>query len=390
MIVDLHAHYPMQLLPADGTELGRLGDLGPASVRDWIRALVLRIINDLGNFPRPGQPALTTDNLLASPVGVALSVLYSPFDEMDLTKLYGAPPDPVYFTNLIHQLDTVVNHVNKERAARGDVLRLVTTPGELAQAVADKKLALIHAVEGGFHLGDTVAAVGTNVEALVARGVAYITVAHLFWRQVATNSPAIPFLADNLYRVIFPEPLSGLTKLGEALIDAMVKHGILIDVTHMSEHSLDETLDYLDGIDAKGCVPVVATHSACRLKGDHEYNLTDKQIRRIAKRHGVIGLIACKHWMADGIAKPKTLEDSLELLRLHIDTIHNATGSHDFTAIGSDLDGFIKPTLPGLEFPMAFSKLQAFLNDHYTPEVAERICSENALNLLLNYWQRPL
>ena len=31
---------------------------------------------------------------------------------------------------------------------------------------------------------------------LAAHGVAYITVAHLFWRGVATNAPAIPFLPD--------------------------------------------------------------------------------------------------------------------------------------------------------------------------------------------------
>ena len=42
-------------------------------------------------------------------------------------------------------------------------------------------------------------------------------------------------------------------------------------------------------------------------------------------------------------------EESFEVLSRHIDCIRDATGSHRHTAIGSDLDGFIKPTLPGLE-----------------------------------------
>ena len=40
---------------------------------------------------------------------------------------------------------------------------------------------------------------------LAARGVAYVTLAHLFFRQVATNAPAIPFIPDRIYRLLFPQ-----------------------------------------------------------------------------------------------------------------------------------------------------------------------------------------
>ena len=39
----------------------------------------------------------------------------------------------------------------------------------------------------------------------------------------------------------------------------------------------------------------------------------------------------------------------MELVYAHIDRIAQVTGSHDHAAIGSDLDGWIKPALPGLE-----------------------------------------
>ena len=54
----------------------------------------------------------------------------------------------------------------------------------------------VHCIEGGFHLGATPEEVTAHVHELADRGVAYITLAHLFWRRVATNAPALPFLPD--------------------------------------------------------------------------------------------------------------------------------------------------------------------------------------------------
>ena len=74
----------------------------------------------------------------------------------------------------------------------------------------------MHCVEGGFHLGATPEQVDASVTALAARGVAYVTLAHLFWRRVAANAPALPFLPDALYNRLFPQPAGErLTDLGE-------------------------------------------------------------------------------------------------------------------------------------------------------------------------------
>ena len=50
--------------------------------------------------------------------------------------------------------------------------------------------ALVHAVEGGFSLGGTAEEIAENVHELAEWGVAYVTLAHLFYRQVAANTPA--------------------------------------------------------------------------------------------------------------------------------------------------------------------------------------------------------
>src|SRR4029450_13739183 len=127
------------------------------------------------------------------------SVLYRPFEEMDLQKPYMAPPASGYFAKLIGDLERVEEEVAGHAPS---VIRLVHDRAELDRCLADGATALVHCVEGGYHLGDEPEEIEANVGELARRGVAYVTVAHLFFRQVATNSPALPFLPDAAYRLI--------------------------------------------------------------------------------------------------------------------------------------------------------------------------------------------
>jgi microsomal dipeptidase-like Zn-dependent dipeptidase len=372
MIVDLHAHYPMHLSSA--STLARMTE-GYS-----IRAFVLKLANRLANYPKSGQPAVTIPNLKAGGVGVVLSVLYQPFDEIDLDEKYGSPPHGGYFADLEAQIQAVETDVARYAADAA----VVKNQAQLAAARAQGKVALIHTVEGGFHLGDTPQHVRDNVARLAGHGVAYVTLAHLFWRDVATNAPALPFLPDWMYQLLFPQPAKGLSDLGLAAVDAMVEQRILIDLTHMSPQAMTETFARLDKMDPQRRVPVVATHGAYAF-GGLKYNLRDAQIQAIAARGGVVGLIACRHYMADGLPRPQTFDDTLATLCRHIDRIHDVTGSYEHIAIGSDLDGFIKPTLPGLETPAAFATVEVRLTAKYGAAVAQQICSANALRLL-QYW----
>ena len=378
MIVDLHAHYPMHLSAA--STLARMADHHRAGWGDKIRALILNLANRLANYPKSGQPAVTIPNLKAGGVGVVLSVLYQPFDEIDLDEKYGAPPRGSYFADLEAQLAAVETNV----ARFGADAAVVKNHNQLDAARALGKVALIHAVEGGFHLGDTAQHVRDNVARLAGHGVAYVTLAHLFWRDIATNAPALPFLPDWLYQLLFPQPAKGLSNLGLAALNAMVEQRILIDLTHMSGPAMTETLARLDTIDPQRRVPVVATHGAYAF-GGLKYNLRDAQLQAIAARRGVVGLIVCKHYMTDGLSQPSTFDDTITTLCRHIDKIHDVTGSYEAIAFGSDLDGFIKPTLPGLETPAAFASVAARLTARYGAAIAEQICSTNALRVL-QYW----
>ena len=295
MLVDLHAHFPMQLLPDEQQHTHE-------RAQDWWRrrwrAQLVRLISHFANYEGPGdEPSVSPALMRAGDVKIALSVVYQPFDEMDLSQAYGASPRPGYIGDLLAQLETVEDYVK----AHPDELAIAHTALELEALMDAGRPILIHAVEGGFHLGDTEAQVTASVRELASRGVAYVTLAHLFFRDIATNAPALPFLPDWLYHRVFPQPASeGLTGLGRAAVAAMVQAGVLIDITHMSPRSVTDAFALLDEIDPDRRVPIIATHMACRF-GKLEYCLDAATVQKVAARGGVLGTILCEHYITDGL-----------------------------------------------------------------------------------------
>jgi microsomal dipeptidase-like Zn-dependent dipeptidase len=389
VIADLHTHYAMHLFPeAGGTVQLASTARGRDRLRDRLRALLVGIASRFANYESfESGPRVTISALREGGVRVVLSVLYSPFDEMDLDQPYGAPPESGYLESILDQAGDVERDLASNHASTAEIAR---SPQEVEAAVAQDKIAFVHCVEGGFHLGSTPESIDDAVKQLAARGVAYVTLAHLFWRQVATNAPAIPFLPTWLYRLAFPQPDDGLSDLGAAAVRAMVRERVLIDVAHMSERALDETLALLDDVDPDRSVPVIATHAGYRF-GRQEYMLDDAAIERIAARDGVIGLIFAEHQILDGLRRRRTKSfgESVDVLGRHIDRIREITGSHRHAAIGSDLDGFIKPTLAGLQTMADMAPLERALVERYGEADAELITSANAMRVLRAGWARP-
>jgi microsomal dipeptidase-like Zn-dependent dipeptidase len=262
---------------------------------------------------------------------------------------------------------------------------------ELKETLKAGNIAIIHCVEGGFQLGASVEKIEEHVAELAERGVAYVTLAHLFFRGIATVAPALPFLSERQYHRLFHQPRQGLTSLGEAAVTAMFRNGVLVDITHMSEQAIKETLVLLGKLEAEyDCppVPVIASHIACRF-GKYKYNLSNPTIEMIGARNGVIGVIFCDHWMHDGPRKddPRTRCRTFQIVKENIDRIERVTKSnHRCAAIGSDLDGFVKPMLRGLEDMGCMRDLEIWLRTEYNSTFAELILNGNALRVLESTW----
>jgi microsomal dipeptidase-like Zn-dependent dipeptidase len=380
MIVDLHAHFPMHLLPREQADT-HAWVLKPWPGSPW-RSVMLQVLSKLFNYQGPGDKAgVTVDLMKDGNVGAALSVLYAPFDEMDLSAPYGAPPRSQYVKSLQDQMDLVETTIKADALKAGMALN----PQQLKDVMDSGRVGIVHCIEGGFALGADEAEVAASVKAFADRGVAYITLAHLFYRGVAQNAPALPFLPDPLYKIVFPQKgATGLTPLGEAAVRAMVDNRVLVDVTHMNDLAIEHTFKVLDQTGSKP--PVIASHIACRL-GKAGYNLSDGAIREIGARGGVIGVIACEHWAAEGLKKAKSFEESVDVIDMHIKRIHRETGTYDNIAIGSDLDGFIKPALKGVEHMGCMKALEEALISRYDATLAEQFCSGNLLRVLDAYWR---
>jgi len=388
VIADLHSHYPMHLVPPAQADALRLIRSPRARGRllDRVRAVLIGIASQFANYESfESGPRVTVPLLRAGDVRVVLSVLHSPFDEFDLGLPYGAPPASGYLDTVLRQLEAVERDIARNFPGQAIVAR---DPSQLEAGQAQGRIVLVHCVEGGFHLGGNPREVERGVGELARRGVAYITLAHLIWRSVATSANAIPFLPSPLYRALFPQPRVGLTELGQAAVRAMVRHGVLVDVTHMSRRALADTFAVLDELDPDRKVPVIASHGAYRF-GSDRYNLSASTVERIAARGGVIGLLLAEHQTADGLRWRRTgsLQESLQVVFRHLDRVREITGSHRHAAIGSDLDGFIKPTLAGLEDASRLGALPRALAQRYGESDAGLISSGNVLRLLRSHWR---
>ena len=265
---------------------------------------------------------------------------------------------------------------------------IVTTAPDLERVTGEGKAAFMHCVEGGFHLGCEVDEVEANVATLADKGIVYITLAHLFWRGIATNAPAIPFLSDDTYRRIFDHDGPALSPLGEAAIRAMYEHEILIDLSHMDERAIDATFAMLAALDKEHGAepadhPVVATHAGYRF-GEQEYMLSPRTIERIAERDGVIGLILARHQLNEnaGVSDPDDPAETPLLICRHIDEIRRCVPSktNAHVGFGTDLDGFIKPTVAGIESVADMATLVEPLREAYGDDL-EAICGGNAMRV---------
>jgi membrane dipeptidase len=119
---------------------------------------------------------------------------------------------------------------------------------------------------------------------------------------------------------------SGLTSEGKELVKRMNDLGITLDLSHLNENGFWQALEICETIP-------IATHSNARAITDHPRNLKDDQLRAIAQRGGVIGLVLYNDFLRTGSQTP-TLED----IFTHADYMINLCGE-DHVGIGSDLDG---------------------------------------------------
>ncbi len=359
-LLDLHAHFPMhtKFPPRLTTGAPPLG-----------KELEFWVANMLFNF-QGGKPRVSLEALLAGAPGGIASVLYDPEDEF----FRDARPVPDAFDHLLAQMA----NVEAEVAGRVTIVR---NPAQLRRCLLEtREKFLLHCVEGGFALGGR----PEKVDALASRGVAYVIVAHLFYRGVAACENALPFVPDRVFQsVLNPEqpPGAGLTDLGRQIVSRLFANGILVDITHATQPARDEIFRLARD---HGRAPVISSHTGVRATSDYPLNLTREAVRQIAASQGVVGLILASHWLRQ---PPEQIfgPDGYQLVFNAIDCVREWTGSYQHIAIGSDLDGFIQPIGPCGNYAQTPGLVEAIRTKYRG--AADRILYGNALEVLERGWK---
>ena len=221
---------------------------------------------------------------------------------------------------------------------------------DIMRIVGEGKICGMIGIEGGTVVGDNL----DNINSLFDMGVRYIG---LTWN----NSNNIGSSAkDETERGI----QGGLTDFGVRVIKRMDEVGMLIDVSHLGENAFWDVIETSKN-------PIIASHSNAYSVYPHYRNLTDEQIKAIAKSGGVVQVNFHQSFLG---------EASLQRVFEHIDHIKNLVGI-DYIGIGSDFDGGINPPYELADVTKYPNLTYKLLDEGYSQEDIRKILGLNFLRV---------
>jgi membrane dipeptidase len=177
-------------------------------------------------------------------------------------------------------------------------------------------------------------------------------------------------------------PAGGLSEIGRALVDRMAALPIAFDLAHANEGTFFEVLE------RTGDRPVLVSHALCRALQDIPRNLSDEQLRLLAERDGVVGLMALPFVVHDSEWTVARLIDHVDHLVQTVGVRHVCLGG-DFARQLERSGAFgaaavlATTEIEGLAGPEDYPRLLEALGDRgYGDDDLRAIASGNLLRVL--------
>lgn len=204
--------------------------------------------------------------------------------------------------------DRILNEIERMVAMNCTAVDIAYTPSDLYRLKQAGKKAIMLGIENGYAIGKDL----SNVARFRKRGVVYMTLCHNGNNDICGSAR-------------YNDAQTGVTAFGEEVIREMNRTGMMVDLSHAGERSFYETLEI-------SRQPVVCSHSSARAICDHPRNLTDEQLRAIARQGGVVQVCLYSGFLRSD--RPATICDAID----HLHHMVNLIGI-EHVGIGSDFDG---------------------------------------------------
>jgi membrane dipeptidase len=164
-----------------------------------------------------------------------------------------------YARTQLEQID-----IARQMIARYPKLQFATTVADIRAAHKQGRIASLMGMEGGHAIENSLGA----LRAYYDLGVRYMTLTHnvnLDWADSAAKPPEH----------------GGLTKFGEDVVLEMNKIGMLVDLAHVSDDTMDDALRVSKA-------PVIFSHSSARALCNVPRNVPDSILKRLPANGGVV------------------------------------------------------------------------------------------------------
>jgi microsomal dipeptidase-like Zn-dependent dipeptidase len=155
---------------------------------------------------------------------------------------------------------------------------------------------------------------------------------------------------------------AGLTPFGRDIVRRMEAKGMIIDIAHLSHKGVAEVL-------AMATRPVVSSHGGVQATCKVNRNLTDDEVRGVAKTGGVIGIGYWDGALCD--TSPRAAAKAMKHVRDLVGIQH--------VALGSDYDG---ATTVRFDTSQLVQVTQALMDEGFTAAEIRAVMGENALRVI--------
>jgi membrane dipeptidase len=160
----------------------------------------------------------------------------------------------------------MLDAVDKMGEKYPNLVAKATTPADAYRIKKEGKRVAFIGIENGYAIGRDLSLVGQYAK----RGVRYLTLVHSSDNDICASATDRNSPADE-----------GLSDFGREVVAECNRQGVMVDVSHMSEKTFYDVLKISKS-------PIFASHSCCRAICDNPRNLTDDQMRALAKNGGVL------------------------------------------------------------------------------------------------------